>query len=1067
MEISLYDIIGHNNEVMDDDVMSVFLESGRSIVINAGAMTKMNMTPSESTVDLIGERETIVGVSLDHVVGDSIKKIALLPKESIQNARYLIEPVVEFCMQNQRLRSASKNGLGIDTGVDILSSQNWSPGDNSIIHGNKEHWIQPYLDGDISEWTDMTGHPLEKESVMLPDNKWIWANEWSVEIPSGYGDCVDADGWEYADDFKSFGFISRFYEGGNMCRRRRWTRTRMMKPFKLDERSRPLSIVCSSSSSNNGDTLVQLRSPIVVKNLSQSELAIFGCSESWRNDVLLSPLNIEGEFLVPVQFSCMTHIRIAIEVNVATSSYSQSDPILILSNIQSESVIQSCINLDDDEALELNLPSSLHFTVNIKHSKAGCTEITINPILRVENLLPCSVQFRLCEGAIDRAADPRGIDSLFLQELSLETGMKSSSVAVDPTLNPYVSFRVPGYRWSQRQRIVNRKFALKSWTPNEEDESRRFKYFDSNIKREEYTTTVQFDRLIYGGDPLTLLLEVVPGDCPLLRIFAQYWIIDKTGFGLRFCDGTGDLLGNHIKIDSPRRSYLLREEMQNRPFLEDTDVEGHEWTIGRDGMTIFFSGDSKMALSIDNGNDMSYNRDSRQIQSTFSDLLDISNVIPKAVFSSAELQGKGKFDLSYDVTLAPSIFSRTKVVTIYNRFNLVNLSGKTVYVAQASTTNATPIPPNSTVPFHWESRDLECNVRFSTDAKLWTPGILQLDKVGITALRIPSDDAFSMVIQIEVRLAKDDHDAAVVVLIWFANDQTNPLYLLRNKSSYEILCKQSHEEALADENNNGNSMSCGNVPLPHVDETWNTKTFNMIDFVSNQLNCGLIEKEIDHEPNKYLKWHLMQETSKYFGFDDPNKSHVIEWTFKNIHTGVLNSGYEKVDIDALGSSSFLSLPSGRKIGCIVRAEHSTKVIEFFDVQDDNYLIENIKDRLTHHTTSLTENQLLATISSNEEDFPTFTFNFNIVGICLSIIENSIPEQAGREMFLVYIDKTTLQVSQTRDGYHEIELKVLSVQIDNHVPRATTHVVMVSYLNNHYFKTVFKLILQIILLPMFH
>ena len=125
MEISLYDIIGHNNEVMDDDVMSVFLESGRSIVINAGAMTKMNMTPSESTVDLIGERETIIGVSLDHVVGDSIKKIALLSKESIQNARYLIEPVVEFCMQNQRLRSASKNGLGIDTGVDILSSQNW------------------------------------------------------------------------------------------------------------------------------------------------------------------------------------------------------------------------------------------------------------------------------------------------------------------------------------------------------------------------------------------------------------------------------------------------------------------------------------------------------------------------------------------------------------------------------------------------------------------------------------------------------------------------------------------------------------------------------------------------------------------------------------------------------------------------------------------------------------------------------------------------------------------------------------------------------------------------------
>jgi len=60
-------------------------------------------------------------------------------------------------------------------------------------------------------------------------------------------------------------------------------------------------------------------------------------------------------------------------------------------------------------------------------------------------------------------------------------------------------------------------------------------------------------------------------------------------------------------------------------------------------------------------------------------------------------------------------------------------------------------------------------------------------------MRLPADNSLSskpMVVQAEVRLATKEQSSAVVVVIWFANEKFNPLYILRNRTVHTILCRQ-------------------------------------------------------------------------------------------------------------------------------------------------------------------------------------------------------------------------------------------------------------------------------------
>lgn len=195
--------------------------------------TKLSLQTASTNFNSIGERETLFGLPISSPLGHSVSTHLLKPKgaekASIGQQRnslvhrsspetvhtemangacdyvnYHAEPVVEWCMQNQRLRSSTVDLYSLKKGKDLLSASIWSPeeeynedslvqfeGKDSMVSNNhlvgspsrkgksqmlhKSEWLRPYLKNDSPEWTDMTCIlRMARERVMLPDRNWIW-----------------------------------------------------------------------------------------------------------------------------------------------------------------------------------------------------------------------------------------------------------------------------------------------------------------------------------------------------------------------------------------------------------------------------------------------------------------------------------------------------------------------------------------------------------------------------------------------------------------------------------------------------------------------------------------------------------------------------------------------------------------------------------------------------------------------------------------------------------------------------------------------------------------------------
>ena len=63
-------------------------------------------------------------------------------------------------------------------------------------------------------------------------------------------------------------------------------------------------------------------------------------------------------------------------------------------------------------------------------------------------------------------------------------------------------------------------------------------------------------------------------------------------------------------------------------------------------------------------------------------------------------------------------------------------------------------------------------------------------------------------------------------------------------------------------------------------------------------------------------------------------------------------------------------------------------------------------------------------------------------LSISVIDNANPQIHGREILLAQFEKIFFAFSQTRQGYHEFEMRLDSFQVDNHVQKSI-HPVLVS------------------------
>ena len=1173
---------GSRGLVMEQKLVSdgshVFLESyfgadefHKLSDLGSQSMPTLSLTLAQSSAAVVGERQPILNLAAGATSDVSISLHRLHPTDSYDHHRvpcsspvihrgksasgrgspdtnvsgasstnvsgfmyYNAEPVVEWCMQNQRLRSSIVDVYSLEQGRDLLSCCIWSPEDEKNIepeawrnkwhtspphsydgreadasnkttsptrrsrltptsnHAQRENWVRPYLKNDSPEWTDMTCIlRMARERVMLPDSNWIWLDDWTVDLSGSYGEETDADGWEYEADFETFNRTRRFYKRGDACRRRRWTRTRIVRPPKLDDPHRQLSIVWETQRDENGDLTITVKSHLVLHNSTASTLAFFAYSPSWEDDKFLGEVEAGGKLNVPVSLASATTLRLAkrrrpLGDPATIKDFAVSQRVMILPTSYTSSVlVRTSIRMSDFpvEASPVDAANGeLHYLVHVKCEK-GVVDILVEPVLKVINLLPCQLQCELGE-VLNRSnsngvvysrpvsGGKKGKKIVSRETLTIPTGDEGKCTALNPASKPHISLRVPGYQWSPWQRIVNRKAESFTWYPSGVEEELHARVGKGDVDYvEEFKSVVRFERIRKAGDPLVLIVSVEVGHCPTIRVYAQYWILDKTGFGCRFCDGFADLLGAIPDRETSRRSHLLPEEAKDQKMQKDICIPGHQWSIGMSGMSLFFSDKEKFAMSIESGVvDEQFIKGKNQLRSKWVSPMDVSIVMPKTVFSVDEYGGPRRFELAMSVTVCPAIFARTKLITLYPRYQIVNLLGRELVVAQdGCLKSSTVIPSQSSVPFHRERQSLPPKARLAAPSAAeiangsyegcWTNGCIQLDKVGITSMRFPDETSLStqpMVVQAEVRLATKDQSSAVVIVIWSTNENSNPLYLLRNLTSRTIICRQP----LQDDGDDSKFQSDSLISV----ESCSGGHASMSKYNAG-FECGseigpIIRGFLGLDRMEEFVWILRKRQVSCFGFDDPEKPHILEWACVSKDDPNFDGGSKKafVEVDAMGSSSALIFSDGTEIKCHIIAEHSTKVIEFFEPNKGSsgsstsrgvsFGLEGMQQR-GQHFESLIESsgdriraKTVQGAETEEDEEVAFSLRLDIPAISISFIDNATPMVPGREILLALFDRFIFEFSQNREGYHEFELTLMTLQVDNFVPQSI-HPVLVS------------------------
>jgi hypothetical protein len=495
-------------------------------------------------------------------------------------------------------------------------------------------------------------------------------------------------------------------------------------------------------------------------------------------------------------------------------------------------------------------------------------------------------------------------------------------------------------------------------------------------------------------------------------------------------------------------------------MASDILMPGHEWSIGCSGMSLYFSQREKLTMSIETGIDNSFK--GRGAKSKWISPLDISNVIPKTVFSVDELNGSRRFELAIHVTLCPGKFGRSKMISLLPRYLIVNLLHRELVIAQDGCLDSEMlIPSQSSVSFHWEKSNMPPKVRLGAPSaeersrgnyeRCWTNGRFQLDRIGITSLRLPTTNTLvklPMVVQAEVRLATKDQASAVVVVVWSGDDKSNPLYTLCNRTRHIILCRQP----LQDENDD---LLGPDGVVTRIESCTSPQRG------SSFFECGgeigpIIRSFLGLDRIEEFVWVLKPGTVTCFGFDDPEKPHILEWTYVSDKKSHFTNKMKKatLEVDAMGSFSMLNLPNGAQMKCHIKAEHSTKVIEFVETGVDGQPIEPLsgvlaKDALRQHGIIFHDiareiNERTDALQDDDDDDDetvAFSLKVHVPVLAISIIDNLQANIYSREILLAQVENISFTFSQTIEGYHNFELRLMTLQVDNHIQKAI-HPVMV-------------------------
>lgn len=279
-----------------------------------------------------------------------------------------------------------------------------------------------------------------------------------------------------------------------------------------------------------------------------------------------------------------------------------------------------------------------------------------------------------------------------------------------------------------------------------------------------------------------------------------------------------------------------RRQINTREDLDDT------WALGNEGLALCNAPEEEIILAVpegagfgravrDAGGDSNDDGFLGHTPDAWSKELAVTTG-SSGVFQVDGTQGE-VYELALRAETCPGTFRRTTLVTVVPRYCIVNLlEDESIWLKQpgAPDSDAVSISPGERLPWHWVrgGKSSKGGVRVRTAQTAWSYGDVMIDRVGTTALHVPSrpeDEGLDAqdglkpnelagprvtvdgggeqeVVHVDVKLADDTFvdEYAVLVVFWKATDKKfSPIYAVRNTSPVAVQVYQaagrSHKSA--------------------------------------------------------------------------------------------------------------------------------------------------------------------------------------------------------------------------------------------------------------------------------
>ena len=214
------------------------------------------------------------------------------------------------------------------------------------------------------------------------------------------------------------------------------------------------------------------------------------------------------------------------------------------------------------------------------------------------------------------------------------------------------------------------------------------------------------------------------------------------------------------------------------------------WARGGYGCTLFNCENGRVKLGV--------NRGSAWTERSFS-IKTLGDKVPLEIADSVTDMG---YQLAYRVHRLPLPFEHTQVLSVMNRYCLVNCTGEPIAVRQVGTEVVAPalvVNAYSSQAWHKSIAQGTTTIQLKCQSTDWSIGHFDVNEVGTTQMFLPflqnGQHIFPTVINVEVKLAELSDDCAVSIILWRSNEGRSSPLSIKNTSHYTVSLLQANVPA--------------------------------------------------------------------------------------------------------------------------------------------------------------------------------------------------------------------------------------------------------------------------------